>query len=196
MANFSFCIIGGDINCNIKLTNKHAKLIKDKFATIDLFACNTFLDLMPQNAFTFHVTNRQASSLIDFFFVSSSILPFIFNYQILYDNVSLSDHIPIMIECTAPISDMVTLSSHGHNGIKNICNVTANAIYYFDWNINCRQRYYELTRIECIELHKLLCINFDSLKLTRPEILFESGANQIYRNLMHCLVNCAYNCFP
>ena len=193
IAKFSFCIIGGDINCNIKLPNKHAKLINDKFSTIDLCACNAFLDLMPQNAFTFHVTNRQASSLIDFFFVSSSILSSIFNYQILYDDVSLSDHLPIMIECTAPISDMVTLSSHGHNVI---CNVTANAIYYFDWNINCRQLYYELTRLECIELHKLLCTNFDSLKLTRPEILCESGANQVYGNFMHCLVTCAYNCFP
>jgi len=45
-------------------------------------------------------------------------------------------------------------------------------------------------------LHNVLTeCNFNALKLKRPDLFTLSGVNTLYKNVMHCLLNCSIKCF-
>ena len=92
-------ILMGDMNCNYYLNNNNFSAMLRDFVTSRKLCC-TF-ELMdsfdPNTSFTRCDLKRNSFSLLDYFFVSSELLPLITDISVLNDAGNLSDHLPIKL---------------------------------------------------------------------------------------------------
>jgi len=157
--------------------------------------CNNFLDKSCSIDYTFAAETRGAYSIIDYFFVSNLQPNFVRSLSVLHDVDNLSDHLPLCLELQNDIITLCRSDSHITAASNRADDPTQRAV--FDWLRGDRMLYYELTRLEFAALHELLSSqSIDDLRTTRPDLLTHAGINDVYRNIVHVLLNSSAKAIP
>ena len=185
----SYVIIGGDINCNVFDQSVLSKLINDDIHNLGLSVCNQFLDKPCNIEYTFAAESRQAYSIIDHFFVSNIASNFVRSLDVIHDVDNHSDHLPLVLELDCfVLNSVVNCDAMNKSNVKPpVENDAHNEA--LNWSQADLAGYCELTRIELMELHNILALNsFDDLLLIRPDLCTQQSINNIYRNIVHVLI--------
>ena len=188
--------IGGDLNSNVLESSPVSNLINSSFNSIDSFVSYSFFNDSPSNSFSFSAPSRNASSLIDFFFLSQNLGSVASNFAIINHPLNLSDHLPISISFSRDLFLSFIFDSPSISPVSSDINFTNPNKKLFDWESGNKIAYYEATRISLAELSQLFTnLSFDDLRHARPDIFTENGINTIYENLIHALFNASLSCF-
>ena len=168
-------------------------LILDALSSIGAYPSYNFLQEKHGCSHTFHVKSTNASSLIDFFFIFTSLDKTAESFEILHLPSNFSDHLPIKI--LFPLKSVNGCVRPTHNPPISIAGPNITKIN-IKWDSNNKMAYYENTRRVFFELHNILAnVTPAQLAELRPDIVSSKGANTIYNNLIHGLLNCSLLCF-
>ena len=193
--NSYYIVLGGDINCNVNQPSETAKLINDFVSKLGLSVCNNFLNTPCLIEYTFAAESRQAYSIIDHFFVSDRSPNHVSSLDVIHDVDNHSDHLPLLMKLERSITD--ACRSNNSPAVNNISSQNAAPIQTLDWSKSNLALYYELTRVELYTLHCLFgSMPLDELQSSRPDFFSQKGINDIYRNIVHTLLNCSTNSVP
>ena len=186
--SYSYAILGGDINCNITKRSEISDIINAYIINMGLVLSTNLNPAFNDIEYTFSVPARNAFSVIDHFFISSNFKACDLLSLETIDHVdNFSDHLPLKLKLqfdSKQLYSNLTMPSTGKNVedvINNLC---------FDWQNSTKDKYYEFTRLELFNLNKTFCgVNVLDLQVTRPDFFTQSGINDLYRNVVHVLIN-------
>src|SRR5467141_1692032 len=105
LALYSDCVIvcGGDFNCEIFSADDHHSRIINKFmSSHDLVLCNNYIK--PNCNYTYMHKTLERKSMVDYFIISSKLVPGLIRNCVRDEIVNLSDHFPVSISITLPVS--------------------------------------------------------------------------------------------
>jgi hypothetical protein len=157
---------------------------------LGLTVCNNFLDTPCTFDHTFAAESRKAYSLIDHIFVTNIMPNFVLLLVVINDVDNFSDHLPVKLELDKKVIDFCRDNTVN---IKSLSSAQCSNALLLDWSNSNVSAYYELTRCELLSLNALFSeCNIDSLKLKRPDIFTQTGINDIYRNIIHVLMDCSF----
>ena len=189
---YSHIIFGDDINCNVLHNSSAAKVINSILNSLGLVICNALIDIPCPFDYTFAAESRGAYSIIDHFFVTDTATNFVQSLDVIHDADNLSDHLPLKLELNMNILDFCHSISKPSN--KNSPAAINKALNWLEAN---KAYYYELTRIELVTLHSLVTSEtLSELQVSRPDLFTQAGINDIYRNVVHVLLNSALKAVP
>lgn len=66
--NYTYAVMGGDINCNVLQQSETAKCVNNFVSTLGLTVCNELLTTPASIEYTFNAVTRGAFSTIDFLY--------------------------------------------------------------------------------------------------------------------------------
>ncbi len=197
--NFTDChvLCGGDYNCNVTLKNSTAELINSKLYAIDVSHCFNYFKSNLDSLYSFAVPNRNAYSLIDFFFCSEAVGKAIVSVDIVDHPDNFSDHLPVHMSFS---SDSLFFHPPNHSlpipSTQINLDDPNNDHISFIWDDNCKSHYYELTRLNFADLQELCAKHsLSDLLNLMPDLFTAEGANSLYKNFVHMLLNCSMECF-
>jgi exonuclease III len=188
--DYRFGIIGGDYNCNVMDKSTISIQISNCLEKLGFVISNKFLANPLCIDHTFAVESRGAYSLIDHFFVSNCLSNPVVSLDVIHDVVNMSDHLPVKLVLNNSIVNVIerfevtSCSTASHN------NATTPINFNFDWSKADTRSFYDYTRTELRSLQSMLSgTTIDELKTCRPDLFTQSGINDIYRNVVHILLN-------
>ena len=194
--HYNNIIIGGDCNCNVTQAGNISNLINAKFNSLNASHCYNFVNIPLTDNFTFSVPNRAAFSLIDFFFISNHLGNHVSSCAIVDSPCNFSDHRPVLVNISSSAGFDLDRLPHRTNHFESPCTASISNKLAFIWDVNNFSKYYDCTRSQFAELSRLFAAyDFNQLALLRPDFFSSRGANTLYKNVIHSLLNCSLECF-
>jgi hypothetical protein len=194
--NYEDILVGGDFNCNVLLDSNLAKCINAKLLCINAIHSYNFLVESSGKSFTFSVPSRNAYSHIDFFFCSPIIGKAANRFDITFCDANLSDHLPIKICLPRAIFNLHAPALPLSPGSNVLPSSNLATKIFLNWDLKRKDAYYEATRLMFFELSSLFSTSdFSQLIELRPDLFSSAGANTLYKNFTHGLLNCSLQSF-
>lgn len=151
-------ICGGDLNVNLAVESRAAKIVNDFMINYDLELCTSVLSSNTNIInYTYHQDTLHQYSYIDYFMVSKSLIRFTVDFDIIDSAINLSDHNPIIIE-------VVDLFDELRASNPEMVSAGVRPVHYtLRWDHADTMQYYILTHEEIKPIHDRLTIAYDCL---------------------------------
>jgi len=109
---------------------------------------------------------------------------------------NFSDHRPVLVNISSSAGFDLDRLPHRTNHFESPCTASISNKLAFIWDVNNFSKYYDCTRSQFAELSRLFAAyDFNQLALLRPDFFSSRGANTLYKNVIHSLLNCSLECF-
>src|SRR6267154_5664411 len=109
-----------------------------------------------------------------------------------------SDHFTVCISFSSKVLHIYSdsFSSHCTKSDAGDTISSSQNHFTFNWDDSRKMIYYDCTRLKFYELQDLFAKHsFKELACLRPDLFTSQGANCLYKNFIHALLNCSLACF-
>ena len=171
---FSKVILLGDMNCNVYQQNRFSDALNSFLTDKNLFCAYELMSSFSSNtSYTRCNVKQNSYSLLDYFFISQELIPFVDSIDILQSGFNLSDHLPIVLSLSIDVE------------INEIPNDSLP--FLINWNKidNDTRANYENVMDNCLQSVKIPDILHGCKSCNDPVHLI--NIEQYYNDLVHCI---------